>query len=265
MDSRKKQVNSKKDSEISSLKKKIKTLEKIITILNENILDTTSINEQTIKLVENLTSEVLVLKQKSNRMDENKKSIFKWIENQNKFVDYSVEKMSKFNKSISDLEKDRKIDSEKLLSSITIDNLKNTIKILTDNDEKTAKSISDINKTLLMLSQNDNKLAEALFDMSKKIDEIVASLDSNYDIEKLNEVKTFIIAKKNYLIFNIHKPLKKFAYESIVEYLNSIPGLKNIYFYFNLSDEVDSENECSMFSKIYLRKIRQKNIELMYE
>ncbi|MDE6894551.1 MAG: hypothetical protein K2J02_04200, partial [Malacoplasma sp.] len=75
-----------KEKEIVSLKKKIAFLEKEISILNENILDSTNINEQVIKLIENLTTEILELKKKTKINNENEQSIFNWIKNQNKLI-----------------------------------------------------------------------------------------------------------------------------------------------------------------------------------
>ncbi|MDE5775237.1 MAG: hypothetical protein K2H51_02825, partial [Malacoplasma sp.] len=90
-----------KEKEIVSLKKKIAFLEKEISILNENILDSTNINEQVIKLIENLTTEILELKKKTKINNENEQSIFNWIKNQNKLIDFSIKNINSISKTIT--------------------------------------------------------------------------------------------------------------------------------------------------------------------
>lgn len=255
-----------KEKEIVSLKKKIAFLEKEISILNENILDSTNINEQVIKLIENLTTEILELKKKAKINNQNEQSIFNWIQNQNKLIDFSIKNINNISKSVNKLEEKNKKNEMYLWSKESINSLKKTIKGLADNDEKTAKSISDINKTLYLLSQNDGKIAEAIFDMSKRIDNYS---DSNiadiFDTGNFDDVKTLVVVRKNYLIFNIQKYLKRFAYEAIIDYLNSSVNIKNIYFFFNLGDEKENKQEFDRFEKYYLKRIKDKFVELMYE
>ncbi|WP_044891235.1 hypothetical protein [Malacoplasma penetrans] len=202
-------------------------------------------------------------------------ALFKKIEGIEKFLSETRNYQSKENRGMP-LEKNSfnltnsSNDNEK-------ENLNNKIKDLISHEKQSYKSITEINKRILKLSENENKLAETLFVMSqklntitKKVDDIETDINSppemGLSIEQFMRIRSFINERRNYLIVDIKKSLKSDDYELIVDYINFSVESKNIYFYFNLSDEAESKKECSKFFETYLNEIKEdKSIELMYK
>ncbi|RXY96621.1 hypothetical protein D8X55_03160 [Malacoplasma penetrans] len=202
-------------------------------------------------------------------------ALFKKIEGIEKFLSETRNYQSKENRGMP-LEKNSfnltnsSNDNEK-------ENLNNKIKDLISHEKQSYKSITEINKRILKLSENENKLAETLFVMSqklntitKKVDDIETDINSppemGLSIEQFMRIRSFINERRNSLIVDIKKSLKSDDYELIVDYINFSVESKNIYFYFNLSDEAESKKECSKFFETYLNEIKEdKSIELMYK
>lgn len=201
-------------------------------------------------------------------------ALFKKIEGIENFLKETRNYPSKENRYAS-LEK----NSFNLTNSLNEkENLNNKIKDLISHEKQSYKSITEINKRILKLSENENKLAETLFVMSQKLNTITKKVDDietdinngppemGLSIEQFMRIRSFLSERRNYLIVDIKKSLKSDDYELIVDYINFSVESKNIYFYFNLSDEVESKKECSKFFETYLNEIKEdKSVELMYK